>query len=551
MPRTTPDPPPPRVFVALSGGGAKGVIHVGAVKALEEAGVVFLGLSGTSAGAIVATLKASGFRADDLADPTSGTTIFDQLGRIDPRRARATDLFGRAGWLRVRIARALLVAVGSVGAGWLGLVFGGLAIGGIVVSADRGEPWGWVIASGWTLAIVLGVMALRAALGGLADLGRLRATLGILLQQRMFPGQPGRVVTMADYGVDGRPELKIVASNLSTRRLERFSSERTPGVAVAGAVIASIAIPFLFRLPMLGGRAYADGGLVSNLPAWGFDEERELDPDAYTIAVDVADAPQRERIGRYGWLGAAFRTALFGSGELNLRAVGRAERITLATDIGLLDFDLPKARYLNAARDAEAAARARIVLGLFTVPRRFHEVCELARDIIDAAFSADPALLAGGKRTGRVRVAVAVPDSGYTRSLRLRYGVGYENCPDERILLPLAGSIAGWVFDACQPRLEVSPIPPELDLPGPENAPLRARMWTGVQWVLGIPISSVGKAETAFVVTIDGNEALSAAGREALTASVARIGGLFERLVLEVAQLEADDGTRGEFDRTA
>jgi len=97
-----------RAFVAFAGGGAKGVVHVGALKALEERDVELKGLAGTSAGAIVAALVAAGFRSDDLIDGASGSTILERLSDIDPKISRATDLFGKAGWLRVRIFRLLL-----------------------------------------------------------------------------------------------------------------------------------------------------------------------------------------------------------------------------------------------------------------------------------------------------------------------------------------------------------------------------------------------------------------------------------------------------------
>lgn len=534
LPREASADPVTRVFVALSGGGAKGVIHVGALKALEAEGVAFRGLAGTSAGAIVAALKASGFNADDLVDPVTNTTIFDALAKIDPKLAYATDLFGRVGWLRVRTARWLLAAASRIGAGRLALLVLGAVLVGIIVASDRGEPCGWGSALVGFGVLLVVFAALRTALGGLADLERFRAALALLVQRRMFQAEPGRVVTMADYGVGGRAELKIVAANLSTRSLELFSRERTPGVAVADAVVASIAVPFLFRLPVLGGQTYADGGLVSDLPAWSFDEKRELDPDAYTIAVDIADAPTHARLGRYGWLGAAFRTALFGSGELDLRAVGREETITLATEIGLLDFDLPKARFIAVARDGEAAARARIVLRLFELPRRFRDMCALVRDIVDAAFTADPTLLASGHRSGRVRVAVALPDTGYTRSLRLCHAVGYEGCPDQRILLPIEGSVVGAAFRTGEARIDLAPLPPELDLPGPENAMLRARRWPTIEWTACVPVAGAD-GRSAFVVVVDGDETLSPAGHAAIASLLHRIRRVFGAMVADAS----------------
>lgn len=44
--------------LCLSGGGVKGAAHIGAIKALEEAGIHFKYIGGTSSGSIVATLYA-------------------------------------------------------------------------------------------------------------------------------------------------------------------------------------------------------------------------------------------------------------------------------------------------------------------------------------------------------------------------------------------------------------------------------------------------------------------------------------------------------------
>jgi len=51
---------PPRVGLALSGGTAKSVTHVGVIKALVEAGIPIACLAGTSGGSIVGSMFASG-----------------------------------------------------------------------------------------------------------------------------------------------------------------------------------------------------------------------------------------------------------------------------------------------------------------------------------------------------------------------------------------------------------------------------------------------------------------------------------------------------------
>ncbi|MCB9314909.1 MAG: patatin-like phospholipase family protein [Lewinellaceae bacterium] len=57
---------PLRVGVVLSGGGAKGVAHVGALRVLEEAGIRIDYIGGTSMGGIIGGLYAAGWSVDQL-----------------------------------------------------------------------------------------------------------------------------------------------------------------------------------------------------------------------------------------------------------------------------------------------------------------------------------------------------------------------------------------------------------------------------------------------------------------------------------------------------
>ncbi len=56
------------VGLVLSGGGAKGIAHVGVLRVLEEAGVRVDYISGTSMGSIVAALYSIGYTPDELSD---------------------------------------------------------------------------------------------------------------------------------------------------------------------------------------------------------------------------------------------------------------------------------------------------------------------------------------------------------------------------------------------------------------------------------------------------------------------------------------------------
>ena len=57
----------PKIGLVLSGGGAKGLAHIGILKVLEEAGITPDYVSGTSMGSIVGGLYAIGYSAEDLS----------------------------------------------------------------------------------------------------------------------------------------------------------------------------------------------------------------------------------------------------------------------------------------------------------------------------------------------------------------------------------------------------------------------------------------------------------------------------------------------------
>ena len=61
-----PVPTGPTIGIALSGGGARGIAHIGVLKALLEAGIRPTVVAGTSSGAIVGCLYAHGLAIDEL-----------------------------------------------------------------------------------------------------------------------------------------------------------------------------------------------------------------------------------------------------------------------------------------------------------------------------------------------------------------------------------------------------------------------------------------------------------------------------------------------------
>lgn len=67
------------IGIALSGGGARGIGHLGMLKALDEVGIKPEILSGTSAGSIVGSLYSYGYSPDEILGFVKATSVFSSL----------------------------------------------------------------------------------------------------------------------------------------------------------------------------------------------------------------------------------------------------------------------------------------------------------------------------------------------------------------------------------------------------------------------------------------------------------------------------------------
>ena len=204
----TPEPAPrpaaqqPRVCLALSGGGAVGLAHVGVLRALEELGVPVDCVTGTSMGAIIGGLYAAGYSPAELENIVQ-TLDWSSLLRDAPDRRHLP--------FRRKIDDLTYLTRWELGISRKGIK----------------TPTGFV--AGHRLGAVLQLLALRA--GGVEDFDRFALPFRAIATD----ARTGETIVL------GRGDLGV-------------------------ALRASMAIPGLFSPVEIDGRLLVDGGLVDNLP---------------------------------------------------------------------------------------------------------------------------------------------------------------------------------------------------------------------------------------------------------------------------------------------
>lgn len=96
---------------------------------------------------------------------------------------------------------------------------------------------------------------------------------GALVEERMG----NRDATFGDLQEDGRPDLYVYGSNLSTGFSEVFSVEHTPTRRLVDAVRISMSLPLFFAAVRdARGDVLVDGGLLNNFPIKLFDREKYI-----------------------------------------------------------------------------------------------------------------------------------------------------------------------------------------------------------------------------------------------------------------------------------
>lgn len=433
-------------YAVFEGGGAKGFAHIGALKAAEERGIHFKKVGGTSAGAIIACLVAAGYTADELLDadasPPKGVLYLNPMSILDPQDyERFRKLHEEIGGSKPKKGKPSKLVEGldrilHVRRRW---------------SAFKLTPRG--LLTGQALLLLRHRSAINTAFEqfGLNRVDTVIEWLEELLQARL--GSKGRPITFRDLDM----KLRVVAADLTSGSMREFGGLDDADVPVAPAVMASACFPFFFTPVALENEMLVDGGIVSNMPAWIFDTDREADKVPLpTFGFRLLEATATEGVGQtagsadsgrsppanfLAFAGRLMDTMRSGASRLQERRIEDYYGIDLTTRIKTLAFhELPE-RAPEAVKEGRAC-----VLQFFerTIgPQDPGLMAEVLRTVVKH-------LQQRHSWTERVRASVLLPPSEGGAWARTIYSAYMDPDGDDRLRVRLDA----WGVGACLARRE-------------------------------------------------------------------------------------------------
>lgn len=556
-----------RYYISFAGGGAKGLVHVGALKYLEEQNLNICGVSGASAGALIATLHAIGYRADEIVGEHGRSRLFTDIRNTDYCRKKGLSeirgidaLFNQGLMNTLKLMRLpippslkLLRAAASFGSPlelicWVltRFIMAVCLGGGVAGFSSRliAEPVSAVLLGGLAGALVcfaclyLTLTSAKSAVGelldsagdkvlsGLSDIEIFRGIFAELISRKVH-GDSKKVVTFKDV-----PKLHIILTDVHNGQAVAFSSKTHGSHSVADALCASMAIPGLFGIQNIDGDDFYDGGVVSNLPAWVFGMDARMDSRAKVIAINIVSDEKKRRadietlkegrgLKRLSAAVSLLGEALTGgSQKIHLRAENGIREFVIPTSLGTPDFDADADQRASAVENGKIAL-SRMMEFCRSGPEAYARLCDIIRDDAVGILQDIYKLLNSSVVVSRenVRVSVAMPAYQRPDLIRLKFSSGFYRYselmkrwiphPDLGLVLPADRSIAGKAIVSNAPifqRLSHSDVG-FLDINDDHDT--ICKILEEVSWVYAEPIKTEGAGDQTYAISIDGVKGLT------------------------------------------
>lgn len=437
---------PSPTYGIFEGGGAKGLAHIAGAAAAERNGIQFIGVAGASAGALVASLLAVGYKAVELFDPNNPAA--NLLGRHQITPLSLLDL---ERWKSFEKARAQ--------AG----------------RAATAVKWGGGVAA-WLFAKKATDVAREIERdGGYFGTELIREQLNYFLRTKLTQHHadaardvevPERV-RFCDMSPSIAPEccsLKVIVTDVTNRRMIVFdNSDEYQNVEVAEAVAASISIPFVFkpaRIPSYDEQPdalYADGGMVSNLPIWVFAEEKlnyersqmpksRVPVLAFSLVepeLQPTNAPMTA--GAFTYLSNVARSAIFGGQAVATRFVADLVPVPMPIGLETTQFDFAIRTAIDEYHRAYAKAAKILGMEIWVRPEEAKKILKTFYDEVANTISN------GQSRAAIKHLRVCIIEKFGASSFRVVQSYNTENDADDRLVFSNAASGAPDAFKGRAP----------------------------------------------------------------------------------------------------
>lgn len=299
------------IDAVFEGGGVRGLAFLGALRALDDAGIKIRKVVGTSAGAITAAIVASGMDQNAVEANVYGMNFMDLL----KQKTRP------------------------------GLIF-------------NGDPSNDLD----NVGLMLANLALVGALGQYKTAPLKDWMAGVL---------KGRLDTFGDIATGDEwhqeRELKIVVSDISAGEMRCCPTDLAlykmvpETFSVAEAVRLSMSIPLFFEPGSLAGNTIVDGGVLSSFPLSTFDCPVGETPNCPTIGFRLSPPtqPAKKITSAMGVVGAMLQTMLVAHDRRYARLHDQHRIVDLtSTDISITKFSLTAAEketlYVRGYKETKA-----------------------------------------------------------------------------------------------------------------------------------------------------------------------------------------------------
>ncbi|WP_063652993.1 patatin-like phospholipase family protein [Aliivibrio fischeri] len=308
--------------IVLEGGGAKGIAHIGALKAIEDYKIDVDSISGTSAGAIAAVLYASGYTSEQLYSPHNNRNNIDNilpeslLSIIFNKKIEIVKIVSLFVLLFL-LYTSILCSYPYFTISLLITPIIGLIFLNYIKEINKFTNKQNSIFLFLKVIILLVIIVSTALLFipslllvpiffwkfGLLKTDGIREWLKDTLNNSycMKEYNKGKkekrcisTITVKEFNNLSKFNLKVIASSLSEKKMVIFSQDdpETKDHLIIDAIIASMAIPLVFKCDVITlnnkVHRFVDGGMLSNFPAWLHRKHLLLDEVKPTIGFKLS-----------------------------------------------------------------------------------------------------------------------------------------------------------------------------------------------------------------------------------------------------------------------